>query len=162
MVPGIDPSPLTRVYRKVLWYLQQDPALQRTVQEWRTFTARDGASGLSATRDKVALALFPVWSQQKPETADSQKATLVIQAAIQCPATDAGDYLDLWFAVVKALCPADAEAQRAQRRALQAEGAASGVLSFQAPQVDAAVFAETKQFKAVGAIAVDVRLVLTP
>ncbi len=160
---GLPNSTPTLLFRKVVQILQNDGPLSRAVCEWKTFTERDGKSGTADARGKATVSLFPyIYPNQGRFTPSSDRLPLAIAVTMSFDSSDAGDYLDLWLAVQRAIFPVDRAARDAIIRQLQELGSLSEPV-FRSPTPDATNAPASQRWECTGTILLeDVEITRNP
>jgi hypothetical protein len=100
----------TKVFRRVVALLQQDPILKRTIRptSWYVWDGRpDQKSGTFATGELPALRITPVALDATPETNTRQHSPLLLRIEVATDGTHIDDALNLWEAVEAVVFPGD-------------------------------------------------------
>jgi hypothetical protein len=150
----------TTVFRRMERILRADDTLQRCVDTWKTYGPLDRDSPTPSNRTLTEIRLFPRISQQQPESPDSHTVMLSVECVMVFPTTDAGDYLDLWQAVQRALYPKTQAERLALAQSLRDDGATTGECRFGVPgRVDSQTLA-SGQMAVMGPIIIECRWLL--
>lgn len=105
-IPGIDESPYSRVYQKIVDQLTTDPALEAAGVR---FIPWDGSTKnvRPTTARSPTIELFPTLSSQEWMSPDAFRGDMVVVVRMYVPnCFNAKDCMDLWAAVERAIYPA--------------------------------------------------------
>lgn len=142
---GLDlpPSPRRLVFRRVVQQIRDDPLIRRAV---RTILAWDGKPD-DARQLTIAqapgLRITPTFGPDTWAFPDAQRGWMFLAVEMLVPGYDAGDMMDLWWALERALYPPDGAARMAFQRDLREvglpqglAGAYTGLIEFSQPIAD--------------------------
>lgn len=133
----LNDSPRTAVFREVETILRADPTLRRVVKCWRSWQGVPGdAQELSPAAGGPAVRLTPVGSEEQFQFPDAQTGTLTIGVEAAVAGTCVDDVLNLWWAIERAIYPADQAAKFAIQQAIQQAGSKTGLCTFSSPSLD--------------------------
>lgn len=153
-------STLTAVFRKVEAALKASDTLKGAVIGWRAWKARDGVSGTEPPKGKFTVELFPFIESQTWESPSSHSVLLAIEVRLTFDSKDAGDYLDVWTAVIQAVYPTDQAARLALQQTLREAGCVTGEPEIQWPTPVPEMVAMDGRFEVAGHVRFEVRFQL--
>jgi hypothetical protein len=159
---GLTRSVPTAVFREVEEILRGDDTLKKVVDTWKTYGDHDRKSPVGAKRQGLEVRLFPFIQGQQPESADSHTLQLQTQADLIFPTTDAGDWLDVWLAIQRALYPDTFADRQAIQARLREKGAHTGECLFLPPRPNPQLAGESGFLALSGQIVLQVRWMLNP
>lgn len=111
-IEGIDESPYSRVYQKIVDKLKTNAALESAGVN---FIAWDGSTKTvrPTTNRSPTIELFPTLSSQEWMSPDAFRGDMVIVVRMYVPNIfNAKDCMDLWAAVERAIYPAEAQQEQ--------------------------------------------------
>jgi hypothetical protein len=132
----LNPSPVTKVLRKVESILKVDPTLKRTVKTWRTWREKPGQNApFGSDLPLPAVRITPINGPQFWKFPDAFVGDLYLRFEMLLQGCDVDDPLNLWWAMETALYPGGAQTLT-NITALQQAGAYSGLAEFSLPAYD--------------------------
>lgn len=150
-------SPHTSVFRAIVGLLTNDLVLRNI---FKTGSLRSWSGGNFDTLEfsysiAPAIRLTPANGPEQFWSPNAQVGALLINCEILIAGTNVDDVQNLWWAIEKAIYPADHTKAAANVAALQAAGAHSGLVLFSQPAFDSEP--SDKFFAAMGQMKIDVR-----
>lgn len=120
-IEGIDKSPYSRVYDKIVAKARTCPELEAAGVEWIAWDG-GGDEAMPTSYDAPTIEMIPSLSSQDWMSPDAFRGDMVIGVRMYVPNTrDARDCLDLWATFERAIYPLDAEARDAFQKDLRGE-----------------------------------------
>lgn len=120
-IDGIDKSPYSRVYDKIVAKAKTHPGLQAAGVEWITWDDEDGEVR-PASYDSPTIEMIPALSSQDWMSPDAFRGDMAIVVRMYVPNTrDVRDCLDLWATFERAIYPPETEARDAFQKDLRGE-----------------------------------------
>jgi hypothetical protein len=160
---ALSPSPHREVFRVLVDTLRADPVLASVVRTWRAYEGRPDDTAELAASQTPCVWLTPQEGADDWYGPSGLIGPLVVLVEVYAPGTDADDILDLWYAIKRAVYPADATACLAIHSRLVAAGAEGHYLAEFTPARFGPVEGEDANFlAATGMIRVRCRAELNP
>lgn len=155
MALGLPDSPHKLVFREIVRILRADPTLSGALRGLIAWEGRPSDARPLSLSQAPIIRLTPLGGPDAWLYPEAFKNTLFIKAEVLVAGFDVGDMLDLWWAVKRALYPADFAAKNDIVNRLRAAGATTGTAVFAVQAADTEP--EQMMQAAVGQINIDVR-----
>lgn len=131
-------SPRKKVFRAIVDVLRTNPAIERVIRKgaFRAWEGTPTDAQPFSIEHAPAIRLTPATNADSFATPDSMKGALLINCEILLKGSNVDDLFDLWWAICKALYPADRDERSRLATRLQNAGARSGLAEFSQPAFD--------------------------
>lgn len=151
----LPPSPRRRVFRRIVQQVRNDPLLRRACRTILAWEGEPNSARELTQANSPGIRLTPSCGPDVWGSPEAFRGWLFVDVDLLLPGMDVGDMLDFWWAIERALYPADHVAAHAFQRDLRQLGALTGQVEFSQPAADEGPGDQTLQAK--GQLKVEIR-----